>query len=73
MLNDMTDIYGTFGSGGGGGGGGTSFSDEDPVFVPAEVFYEDQEWYSGDFQSAVNALMSHATSRATAVSNYLNK
>jgi len=42
-------------------------------WIPAEVFYEDQEWYSGDSQSAVNALMSHATSRATAVSNYLNK
>ena len=48
MLADMTNLYGTFGSSGGGGGpggGGTSFSDQDPVFVPAEVFYEGKEWY----------------------------
>jgi spore coat protein CotH len=41
MLDDMTDIYGTFGS----RSGGSSFSDEDPIFVPAEVFYDDLEWY----------------------------
>ena len=54
MLDDMTDLYGTFGSrggaggggpGGGFGGGGSSFAEEDPVFVPAEIFYEDKEWY----------------------------
>ena len=54
MLDDMTDLYGTFGSRGGAGGGGpgggfgggdSSFAEEDPVFVPAEVFYEDKEWY----------------------------
>ncbi|SNR38416.1 CotH protein [Lutibacter agarilyticus] len=51
MLNDMTNLYGTFGgssngSGGGpGAGGGTSFSDEDPVFVPGSVFYNGKEWY----------------------------
>ncbi|MEO9893898.1 CotH kinase family protein [Aurantibacter sp.] len=41
MLDDMTSLYGTFGR----GGGGTSFSDEDPIFVPAEVYYDDKEWY----------------------------
>ncbi len=41
MLNDMTNLYGTFGS------GHSHFSDddEDPVFVPAEVFYNGIEWY----------------------------
>ena len=41
MLDDMTNLYGNFGSGNG------SFSDDDadPVFVPASVFYEDTEWY----------------------------
>jgi hypothetical protein len=43
MLDDMTGIYGTFGVGGGPGGG--SFSEQDPIFVPAEVFYEGTEWY----------------------------
>lgn len=49
MLDDMTSLYGTFGSvgqgGPGGGGPGSSFSDENPIFVPAEVFYKEKEWY----------------------------
>ncbi|MRI00203.1 spore coat protein [Kriegella sp. EG-1] len=44
MLDDMTDLYGTFGAGS-RGGGSNSFSEEDPIFVPAEVFYNDKEWY----------------------------
>lgn len=44
MLDDMTATYGTFGSGG-GQGGGLAETDEDPIFVPAEVFYEGIEWY----------------------------
>lgn len=43
MLDDMTGLYGNFGSGGGPGGG--DFADEDPIFVPAEVFYNGKEWY----------------------------
>lgn len=56
ILDDMTDLYGTFGASsggstggpGGGQGGGApvdTFPDEDPIFVPAEVFYEAKEWY----------------------------
>jgi len=44
MLDDMTSLYGTFNAGGGPGGGLTE-TDEDPVFVPAEVFYNGKEWY----------------------------
>ena len=40
MLDDMTDIYGPFGSRSTGG-----FSDQDPVFVPGSVFYNGIEWY----------------------------
>ncbi|KYG80630.1 CotH protein [Roseivirga ehrenbergii] len=40
MLDDMTSLYGTFGTRSGG-----SFSDDNPIFVPAEVFYEGTEWY----------------------------
>ena len=43
MLDDMTDLYGTFGVRSGPGGG--SFPDENPIFVPAEVFYNGKEWY----------------------------
>ena len=46
MLDDMTDTYGTFGtSTGGPGGGGLIDTDEDPIFVPASVIYNDIEWY----------------------------
>ena len=44
MLDDMTSLYGTFG-GGGGGPPGLSSSDIDPVFVPADIFYNDTQWY----------------------------
>ena len=44
MLDDMTDTYGTFGTGG-GPGGGLIESDDNPIFVPAEVFYNGIEWY----------------------------
>lgn len=54
MLDDMTTLYGEFGATGQGGPpnggppggqGGDTFADEDPIFVPAEVLYEDKEWY----------------------------
>lgn len=41
MLVDMTNLYGSFGS----GHGNFSDDDEDPIFVPAEVFYNGIEWY----------------------------
>lgn len=44
MLDDMTGLYGTFGQRS-APGGGNSFADEDPIFVPSEVFYEGKEWY----------------------------
>ncbi|WP_136481894.1 CotH kinase family protein [Cognatitamlana onchidii] len=46
MLDDMTKHYGTFGAGNGGPrGGGLLDTDEDPIFVPAEVFYKGKQWY----------------------------
>ncbi|PQJ78866.1 CotH kinase family protein [Polaribacter porphyrae] len=44
MLDDMTATYGAFGSGG-SGGQGLIDTDEDPIFVPGEVFYEGKQWY----------------------------
>ena len=44
MIDDMTETYGAFGSGGGQGGGLASV-EEDPIFVPGEVFYEGKQWY----------------------------
>ena len=48
MLDDMTSVYGTFGRGAqgpGGMGGGSSFSDENPIFVPGDIYYNDIQWY----------------------------
>ena len=45
MLDDMTNLYGTFGSGAGGPGGGLTETDEAPIFVPAEGYYNGIQWY----------------------------
>ena len=48
MLDDMTELYGVFGAsagGQGGPGGTTTFADENPIFVPGEVFFEVKQWY----------------------------
>ncbi|MFK8043590.1 CotH kinase family protein [Congregibacter sp.] len=42
MLNDMTTTYGEFGS---GGRSGLIENENDPIFVPGEVFYEGTQWY----------------------------
>jgi len=42
MLNDMTQLYGEFGY---PSGQGLLDDVEDPIFVPAEVFYNDTQWY----------------------------
>lgn len=43
MLDDMTSTYGTFGRG--SSGPGLTEADDNPIFVPAEIFYEGKEWY----------------------------
>ncbi|MFK8017885.1 MAG: CotH kinase family protein [Gammaproteobacteria bacterium] len=43
MLDDMTATYGAFGQG--SGTPGLLEPDEDPIFVPADVFYNGTQWY----------------------------
>lgn len=43
MLDDMENKYGSFGSG--RGGNGLLETDEDPIFVPGEVYYRGKQWY----------------------------
>jgi hypothetical protein len=45
MLNDMTSKYGTFGASSRPGGGGGLTEAENPIFVPADVTYNDKKWY----------------------------
>lgn len=42
MLDDMTSIYGEFGR---QGPPGLTETDEDPIFVPADVYYDGTQWY----------------------------
>lgn len=44
MLDNMTEIYGTFGKTS-GPGLGLNDDAEDPIFVPADVFYNGKQWY----------------------------
>ena len=61
MLDDMTSLYGTFGTGNG------SFSDDDsnPIFMPGEVFYEGKEWYRVGLRFKGNSSL--ATSWASGI------
>ncbi|MFK7775822.1 MAG: CotH kinase family protein [Saprospiraceae bacterium] len=42
MLTDMENTYGSFGS---GGGSGLLETDENPIFVPGDVYYNGKQWY----------------------------
>ena len=42
MLDDMTATYGAFGQ---ASGPGLIETDEDPIFVPADVYYNGTQWY----------------------------
>lgn len=53
MLADMTSLYGPFGS----GGRDNSFADENPVFVPAEIFYEGKQWYRAGIRFKGNSSL----------------
>jgi hypothetical protein len=45
MLNDITDKYGAFGTSTGRPGGDGLTDDENPIFVPADVTYNNKKWY----------------------------
>lgn len=45
MLDDMTGLYGEFGSSNADFPGEGVTDVDDPIFVPAEIFYSGKEWY----------------------------
>ena len=59
MLNDMTSLYGTFGQNSGGPGGLIDV-DEDPIFVPGEVFYNGKQWYKVGLRFKGNSSLQSA-------------
>ncbi|MBT8318193.1 MAG: CotH kinase family protein [Lutibacter sp.] len=56
MLADMTDLYGTFGR----SSGSFNSDDEDPIFVPASVFYKGIEWYKVGLRFKGNSSLASA-------------
>jgi spore coat protein CotH len=58
MLADMKSLYGTFGT----GKGSFSDDDEDPIFVPGQVFYEGIEWYKVGLRFKGNSSLASAWS-----------
>ncbi|MDX2427291.1 MAG: CotH kinase family protein [Xanthomonadales bacterium] len=55
MLDNMTDMYGEFGEG--SSFGGLLDDTEDPIFVPAEVFYNGKQWYRAGIRFKGNSSL----------------
>jgi spore coat protein CotH len=55
MLDDMTNTYGTFGSG--GSGPGLLDVSEDPIFVPADIYYNGIQWYRAGIRFKGNSSL----------------
>ncbi len=59
MQNDLDELYGSSGSGPGGGGPG-SFSDENPVYVPCQVYHNSIQWYDVGIRYKGNSSLKSA-------------
>ncbi len=62
MLDDMTIIYGEFGQSG-GGGPGLMDRDVDPIFVPADIYYNGIQWYRAGIRFKGNSSLKYSWSR----------
>lgn len=63
MQNDIESIYGGStggGPGGGGPGGGGGFSDETPVYIPVQMFFNGKQWYDVGLRYKGNSSLSFA-------------
>ncbi len=59
MLDDMTSLYGEFGASSGPGPGGPgNFTSEDPIFVPADIYYNGKQWYRAGIRFKGNSSLS---------------
>ena len=61
MQDDLQDILGNSG-GGGGPGGVQSFSDETPVYVPADFYFNGTQWYDVGVRYKGNSSLSSSYS-----------
>lgn len=60
MLDDMTETYGDFGV---PAGPGLVEAEEDPIFVPADVYYEGSQWYRVGIRFKGNSSLQAAWSQ----------
>lgn len=56
MQEDLTSIVGT----GGGGPGGGGFSSQTPLYVPAQMYFNDKQWYDVGLRYKGNSSLSSA-------------
>lgn len=63
MQDDMVGLYGTFGAGRGRPG---DFAEENPIWVPAEVFYNGTQWYRVGARFKGNSSLSSSWSSGIA-------
>ena len=54
MIDDMTNNYGSFGS---GAGGPADDSDDNPIYVPCSLFFNDIEWYQAGLRFKGNSSL----------------
>ena len=54
MIDDMTSNYGSFGS---GGGGPADDSDDNPIYVPCSLFFNDIQWYQAGIRFKGNSSL----------------
>jgi len=62
MLDDMTTTYGEMGQQGTGGPGLVD-TDDDPIFVPADVFYNGRQWYRVGIRFKGNSSLQNSWSQ----------
>lgn len=61
MQDDIESIYGgSTGGGPGGGGPGGGFSDQTPIYIPVQMFFEGKQWYDVGLRYKGNSSLSFA-------------
>jgi hypothetical protein len=62
MQDNLTDIVGQS-TGGGGQGGGQTFSEETPVYVKAQMYFNGKQWYDVGIRYKGNSSLSASTGK----------
>lgn len=61
MQEDIASLVSSTGGGGGPGGpGGTTFSEDAPIYIPAQMFFEGKQWYDVGLRYKGNSSLQSA-------------